>query len=309
MNYKPVIVAVSSQNLLIDNFIETLKSKVCEDESQLLFSTYYFEDSNFSEIVTNAKTPSMFHKNKIIHIKNADPKKAVSLLDELTENPLDFCTTVISTEKTSKEFSKFKNKITVLNLDPQKSFDSEIKKEADKLNLHLSPKAIKSLVSLLGENLNVIKNELEKISLSNAGSKNFSEKDIINMIEKQNFDTTFSLLSAVSAKDIKTSLKILSELEKKKEDPIGILSLLGWRIRQIFKTIELKNENKSNEEIAKSLKTSKGAVYYILKDCRNFKIYEMKKIVNLINETDIKLKSTVENKYIVLGQLIRKICS
>lgn len=307
MNYKPVIIAVSNQNLLIENFISELKSNIEKDESKILFSTYYFDDMDMSEIVTNAKTASMFHKNKLIHVKNIDPKKTAPLLDELTDNPQDFCKIVLSTDKISKEFSKFKDKISVVSLDSQSSFDSMVKEEAGKLNLEPSSKAIKTIISLLGENLNVIRNELEKIAASNIGQK-ISEKNIKEFIEKQNYDNSYSLLSAVAARDIKASIKILCELEKKKEDPIGILSLLSWRVRQIFKALELARDKKSNEEIAKSLKTSKGAVYYILKDCRNFKISELKKILESISEIDLKLKSSVEDNYILLGKLVTKIC-
>lgn len=307
MNYKSVIILISNQNLLIENFIAELKSKISSDESQIFFTSYHFEDTSLDEILTNAKTPSMFHKKKLILIKNIDTKKCKPLLEEIIKDDTGFLTTVITTDKDAKVFSKFKDNISILNLDSNSKFDVLVREEAIKLGLSLSPKSIKTLISLLGENLNIISNELEKISASNIGSE-VSEKDITEHIQKQSYDNSYSLLSTIARKDIKSSLKVLSELEKNKEDPIGIVSLLSWRTRQIFKLLELTKENKSTEEMAKYLKTSKGAVYYILKDSKNFRITELGEMLRLISDADLKLKSSRENNFLILSKLIINIC-
>lgn len=307
MKYRPVIILICNQDLVAENFIEKLKSQITDDPAKLLYSSHHFDTKTFSEVLMTANTPSMFHEKKLLYIKNIDPKSILNFLKDLVENTGEFLYIVFKTDKNSKEFLKHKEKATILDLDSDTKLDQHIAQESKKLDLNLTRGAMNALITLLGENLNLIRQELKKISVSNIG-REITEKDIFEFTQKQNYDSIYSFIGALASKDLKSALKILKELEQKKEDPIGIISLLTWRIRQIFKTLELLDKGKSNEEIAKSVKTSKGAVYYILKDCKKFKMGELKKIMNLLGKTDRKLKSSSENNYIILNELVLNIC-
>ncbi|MGH7886144.1 MAG: DNA polymerase III subunit delta [Thermodesulfobacteriota bacterium] len=307
MNFKPIILVISSQNLLIDNFIENLKSDIYSEKSKILYSSYHFDRSEIDKIIIDSKSPSMFYEKKFLLIKNIDSKYSFPLIDSLSQNPPSFLTAVLTTDNKKKEFLKFESLISIIDLDSNSKFDQEVKNEADKLGLKLSNTAVNSLISLLGENLNLIRNELEKLSISNIGNQ-ISEKDITNLIQKQNYNNPYSLLSAVAARDLKKSLEIMSELEKKGEDPIGILSLLSWRLRQIFKAIELTKDKASHAQIAKALKISNGAVYYVLKDSKKFNNTELKRLLKLMSEVDLKIKSTNESSFTLLNRFIINIC-
>ena len=125
--------------------------------------------------------------------------------------------------------------IKLVDLDRGRTIDREIKRLAEKLGLALTPGAVGFIKTMLGENMNLIRNELEKISLYGGGEKTIGEKDLRGLMEKQSTENVFSLSTALSNRDLRGSLRILRELERNREDPLSILYMIAWRFRQIFK--------------------------------------------------------------------------
>ena len=118
---------------------------------------------------------------------------------------------------------------------------------------------------MLGEDMNLVRNELSKISLYVGGEKPVGEEDLRKLMEKRSTENVFSLSTALSNRDLRGSLRILRELERNREDPLSILYMIAWRFRQIFKVSQFLREGKSDEGIAKAIKTSRGAVFYLKK--------------------------------------------
>jgi len=162
---------------------------------------------------------------------------------------------------------------------------------------------------MLGEDMNMVKNELGKISFHVDGKKPVGEKELRGLIEKRSTENVFSLSTALSNRDLKGSLRILRELERNREDPLSILYMIAWRFRQIFKVSQHLREGKSDEAIAKAIKTSRGAVFYLKKSVRNFRENDFGRILGLIEETDFGIKNSSGDNYVLLEKLLLGICS
>lgn len=310
MNLKPVTVLKSSQPLLVEEFIEKLKETAAENPEEILFETRRLDDVSLQEILEDAATFPMFHKLKLVVVKGGVEldKKDLELLKKYSAEPVSFCHVVLTSVKMSKARLKSSKNLAVVDLDAGSSVDGEISRVAEKLGIRLTPKTVNLLKSLLGEDMNLIRNELEKISFYKKGEKILEEKDIRNLVEKRSEESVFSLSSAISNRDLRGSLRMLSELEKSGEEPLSILYMIAWRFRQIFKASQLLREGKSDEEIAKTIGTSRGAVFYIKKSARKFSEDDSGRILGLIERADYEIKNGPADKYIPLGKLLLGIC-
>lgn len=309
MKLKPLIFIKSSQPLLAENYINELKEKLSGDNTY--YSTYNYEETPINTILEDADSLSMFNKRKLIIVKYFKTKNKDDLrrLSEFSKNPSSFSTIVISMDNDQKIDKKlFHENTEFFEPEATKNLPRIIKEESNKIGLEIENSAIKTLISYVGEDLNVIKNELQKIAFFNKAKKNIEANDIVNFVNKSSFNDSFALVNSTASRNLKNSLKILNELERKQEDPISILNLLVWRFRQIFKLLELKNEKNSREIISKKLKISKGALYYLEKSSGNFKPGEVKTIFGYLEETDFKLKNSNSEKYKALHTLIVNIC-
>ena len=308
----PVSVLKSSHSLLIEEFIEKLKKDLSAISPKLLFESKNLDEVSLSEIVEDARTLPMFHERKLIVVKGYDDlgKDDLDLLNEYAASPASFSVLVLLSQGSRKSRVKPAKSIKLVDLDSGRTIDREIKRLAEKLGLALTPGAVGFIKSMLGEDMNLIKNELEKISLyGGGGEKTIGEKDLRGLMEKQSTENVFSLSTALSNRDLRGSLRILRELERNREDPLSILYMIAWRFRQIFKVSQYLKEGESDEGIAKAIKTSRGAVFYLKKSVRNFRENDLGRILGLIEQTDYGIKNSSGNNYILLEKLLLGICA
>ena len=307
----PVSVLKSSQPLLIEEFIEKLKKDLSAISPKLLFESKNLDEVSLSEIVEDARTLPMFHERKLIVVKGYDGlgKDDLDLLNEYAAAPASFSVLVLLSQGSRKNRVKPAKSIKLVDLDRGRTIDREIRRLAEKLGLALTPGAVGFIKTMLGENMNLIRNELEKISLYGGGEKTIGEKDLRGLMEKQSTENVFSLSTALSNRDLRGSLRILRELERNREDPLSILYMIAWRFRQIFKVSQYLREGESDEGIAKAIKTSRGAVFYLKKSVRNFRENDLGRILGLIEQTDYGIKNSSGNNYILLEKLLLGICA
>ena len=307
----PVTVLKSAQSLLVGDFIENLKKKLSGGSPKLLVESRNLDETSLREIVEDARTLPMFHERKLIVAKGYDGlgKDDIELLNEYAGAPASSSVLVLLSEGSRKSRAKPAGAVKLVDLDSGSNTEREIRRLAEKLGISLSPKAAGFVKAMLGEDMNLISNELGKISLYVDGKKPVGEKELRGLMEKRSKENVFSLSTALSNRDLRGSLRILRELERNREDPLSILYMIAWRFRQIFKVSQYLREGKSDEGIAKAIKTSRGAVFYLKKSVRNFRGNDLGRILGLIEETDFGIKNSAGDNYILLERLLLGICS
>ena len=307
----PVTVLKSAQPLLAEEFVEKLKEELSADSPKLLFESRNLDDAPLPEILEDARTLPMFHEKKLIVAKGYDglKKDDLDLLNQYAGAPASFSVLVLLSGGSRKSKTKLSGGIKLVDLDRGSNTEREIRRLAQKLGISLSPGAAGFVKTMLGEDMNIIRNELGKISLYTEGKKPVGEKELRELMEKRSTENVFSLSTALSNRDLRGSLRILRELERNREDPLSILYMIAWRFRQIFKVSQFVREGESDEGIAKAIKTSRGAVFYLKKSVRNFRESDLGRILGLIEETDFGIKNSSGNNYILLEKLLLGICS
>ncbi len=307
----PVIAVRSSQSVLLEEFVENLKKTISKDQSKLLFESRHVDNTPFSEMIQEARTFPMFYEKKMVVVKGYDgfSKNDLKLLDNYASAPSSFCVLVLVSQGTRKTRTKTSKNIKMIDLDKGKVIDQEIARLAGKLGMKLTPGAVGFVKSMLGEDMNLIRNELEKISLYKGCEKSLDEDDLRGFVEKHSTENVFSLSTALSNRDLKRSMSILGELKKSREEPLSILYMIAWRFRQIFKASQLIQDGKSNNEIARALKTSPGAVYYIKKSAGNFIQTDIERVLALIEQTDYGIKNSSADSRVLIERLVLSICS
>ena len=169
----PVTVLKSSQPLLAEEFIEKLKKDLSAASPKLLFESRNLDDVSLQEIVEDARTMPMFHEKKLIVAKGYDGlgKDDLDLLDKYAAAPASFSVLVLLSEGSRRGRAKPAKSIRLVDLDSGSNVDREIRRLAEKLGVALAPGAVGFVKTMLGEDMNLIRNELEKISLYRDGEK------------------------------------------------------------------------------------------------------------------------------------------
>ncbi len=307
----PVTVLKSKQPLLVEDFIEELKKELSRGSTKLLVESRNLDDMSLQEVVEDARTLPMFHEKKLIVARGYDglKKDDLDLLNKYAGAPASSSVLVLLSGGSRKGKTKPQRGIKLVDLDRGSKPEQEIRRLGERLGISLTPGAVGFVKTMLGEDMNLVNNELGKISLYVDAKKPVGEKELRGLIEKRSTENVFSLSTALSNRDLRGSLRILRELEKSREDPLSILYMIAWRFRQIFKVSQHLREGKSDEAIAKAVKTSRGAVFYLKKSVRNFRENDLGRILGLIEETDFGIKNSSGDNYILLEKLLLGICS
>ena len=156
---------------------------------------------------------------------------------------------------------------------------------------------ISYFLSKVNDDLDNIKNELDKLILYKINDSHIENSDIDNLVIPNIEEEIFVLSDSVIKKDKKKSIELYQNFLNRNYEPIYIISLLGSQFHFLYQVKRLYNQNKSNDEIASILSAHP---YRVKLTIQNSYIYTeeilLKKIYELANmDKNIKLGNIDKN--------------
>ncbi|WP_194775601.1 DNA polymerase III subunit delta [Pararhodonellum marinum] len=305
----------------ISNFIE--KNALAESERGFNQVVMYGKDSPMSQILTNAKRFPMMAERQVVIVKEAQniPDLGKDMGDRLlldyVQNPLPstilvFChkyKTLDGRKPISKELDK---KAILVKSDkvPEYKLSPWIDEYFRTKGFKIEVKANQVLAESIGNNLEVLTNEIDKMLI------NFTDKVEINSQHIQQFIginkdyNNFELTKAISYRDVMKANRIIHYFSQNpKSNPlIPIIALLYLH----FSRIALVHANKElpERELAGSIKVN---AYFIKEYIMARKNYPLGKVIDNISylkEADLRSKgvgATGMEDTEILKELIFKI--
>ena len=308
---KPAYLFQGTQVLLIDRAIQAIENLLSKIDPQLETSVYHADTDPVESVIESASTVSMFGQKKLIILKNSEslkPADAEKLGSFIESGTPESTLVIVSNESNKPKIKKNKN-LAVRTFSNIENIENQIKKEAGLLGLNLTPRACKEIHRLIGDDFFSISNELLKLAHTFSEKAKIDENDINEFISSSKSEDIFELINSIALKDKRNSLAILRNFENRNVEPISIISTVTWRFRQIWMIKELLNKKTSDEEIAKRLKVSKGAVFYIKKQAGQFTDNSLPKIIERLSRLETELKIYGQNRYNLLNRFVTDVCS
>lgn len=157
-----------------------------------------------------------------------------------------------------------------------------------KQNTKINTDAIDSLIMYCNLDLMRIMGEVNKLCNYVGEGNVITKQDVETLVHKDIEYSVFEVSDAVSKKDGKRAMKIVSELLQNKEQPQTILMMIQSNIRRMFYAITSKMTNK---EIADMLNVKEYAIKIARETASRFSPAKLKAILDLGGELDYKIKS------------------
>lgn len=174
---------------------------------------------------------------------------------------------------------------------------TEVKKQSGKI----STKDANLLGTRIGSDLIALENEIKKLIAYNA---EISENSIKHLTTEGYFDSIFTLMDAISEKNKKKSLDLLSRFVENDENYIYLLSMLSRQIRNLILVKYLYEERKSESQIVSETKLHPYVVKKTLTQSKNFALNKLLKMHRDLLNTDLTLKSTNSDPKLIFDRLI-----
>lgn len=112
---------------------------------------------------------------------------------------------------------------------------------------------INYFLSKVSDNLDNIKNELDKLMLYKMKDKNITNSDIDDLVISNIEEDIFALTDSVITNNIDKSITLYNKFMDKNYEPIYIIGLLGNQFTLLYQVKKLYNMGKSNNDIASIL--------------------------------------------------------
>lgn len=237
--FKPVYWLEGEEEYFIDKVIDYAEHSILsESESSFNLSVFYGRDSSWADVVNACRRYPMFAERQVVLLKEGQQMRDIEKLEGYIEKPL-VSTVFIVSYKDKKvdgrtKFAKLLKEKGVF-VSTKKIYDSQLPEWTQELiqskGLAISPKGLALLVDHIGNDLNRLENEVDKISVNLGKRKTISEEDIEEFVGVSKEFNVFELQSALAKKDLAKSIRIIQYFESNpKAAPIQLVlpSLYGF---------------------------------------------------------------------------------
>ena len=183
-----------------------------------------------------------------------------------------------------------------------------IKRLAERAGAEIGGEAASVLIDLCGFDLQTLSTQIEKLAAA-SGYKEISEQLIRRMCPRTTEESVFSFLRAVERGAGKEAVKLLNEMLETDNEPIRVLAAIAGSYTNIarIKAANAAGISRARLEEDFGYRKDDRALSVAYSNERRYSQDQMDRIMELLNDTDVKLKSSAVDKRIILEEAMIKL--
>jgi DNA polymerase-3 subunit delta len=215
--YKPIYWLEGDEPYFIDKIVEYAEHKILsESEASFNLTVFYGRDADWASVVTACRRYPMFAEKQVVLLKEAQQMKDIDKLESYVENPLPSTVFVVSYKDKKVDgrtnFAKvLKKKGEVLTT--KKLYDNQLPEWTKDMvrgkGYDITPQALRLLVDHIGNDLNRLENEVDKVWLNLGSTKLIDEVAIEKYVGISKEFNVFELQDAIARKDFAKAIRII----------------------------------------------------------------------------------------------------
>ncbi len=291
----------SSDGAILNKEINDLEKKLDISDNDII----YYNIDDIDGIINEASTIGMFSLNKFIII-NMDSyfkdKKDIPNIN-LLENYFDsynsnsylvFVCNSDSIDSRKKIVNLIKKYGIVKKIEVNDNYLN------DYVNNYLKDNGYKInngdvvyFINRVGNNINNVTNELDKLMLYKINDKIINRNDIDLLTVENIDDSIYDLVNCILKNDNEKAIKLYNNFINNGMDVNQIVAIIAAQIRLLYQVKRLYNSGKSNDEIAKILEfKSIYRVKYLLSDSYYYSESDLVKYLSKLADIDNAIKTS-----------------
>lgn len=237
--FQPVYWLEGEEPYAIDKVTEYAEQfLLSEDQRAFNLSVFYGKDSRIEDVLNACRRYPMFADRQVVIIKEAQLLKDLDRLEGYITQPLASTIFVVAHKDKKLDGRSRLSKVLKTHavvVTTRKLYDNELPEWVGELihskGLEIRSKALHMLVNHIGNDLQRIENELDKLRINLEGRKQIDEDDIERFIGISKEFNVFELQSAIVQRDASAALNILNYFSSNpKAGPIQLIlpTLFGF---------------------------------------------------------------------------------
>lgn len=323
--FTPLYLVYGTESFLLNETKQLLFDHVLTDEeAEINFSIYDLEETPVEIAIEDAETLPFLGERRLIILQNpvfltAGKTKEkidhhIAKLEAYLNEPAPYSIVVFlanyeKLDERRKITKLLKQKATLI--EAKKLSEAEltawIRNRVASHSLEIDQHAIELLFTLVGDNLFLLTNEIDKLILYANGKQVINISDVETLVSRSLEQNIFELVDKVVHRKISEALRIYYDLLKQNEEPIKILSIIAGQFRLIYQAKDLARRGYGEKQIASYLKVHPYRVKLAIEQARYFSDEELVHIIQLLAESDYAMKTGTMNKKLIIEMFLFKL--
>ncbi len=308
--YNVYLITGSNDSVINNTVSDILKQVNCDDNNKII---YNLKENTISDVIEEANTVSLFRSNKVIlvyssSIDKLDDEELIMYLNNYNKDV--YLIFIVEKSDARKKIVKLINEkgISIDSDNVDKSYNknyvvSYLKDNGYKMNSNV----IECFLSRVSDNINDIRNELDKLFIYKLDDKNISLDDV-KLITYDNTDNIiYEFTNALLEKDENKAISMYHSFIDSNMAIDYILASIYNSYRTLYQIKEL-NKNNSIRDISKTIGKKEYYVEKMLYRSMNYNDNELLDIIHTLAMIDKNYKSglcnpVMEVELFILGKL------
>lgn len=315
----PLYLFFGEEEFLAQEAVDLVVKKVVDPAARdFNFNTLYCKDTSSSELVNLCQTLPFMSEKRLVIAKEIDIFKAAEL-EELTSYLNDpspgTCLIMLSNQP------RYEKKAVISAVEAHGAvtrfyalLDREIipwiEEWTGARGMSIQRDAAQFLWQTLGNDLQKISNELEKVLIFLKDKKTVTFDDVKTVVGDFREYSSFDLAAALGRKNREKAFLILSRLIQEGEAPVGLLGSIAWNFRRLMQAKAMESGGFGADEIMKKLRPP--VIFHqaglFKEQMRCYTLEELRDVFAVMLSTDKALKSSGLNGRLILERMILRVC-
>ena len=231
-NFKPIYWLEGEEPYFIDKILGYAEHQILtESEASFNLTIFYGKDADWTEVVNACKRYPMFAEKQVVLLKEAQQMKDILKLESYIANPLSSTILVVAYKEGKLDGKTKMAKLLKANAEmllTKKMYENQLPDWITQMvaakGLQIKPQAVELLKDNIGNDLNRLENEIEKVVINLGGAKTIDENAIEKFVGISKEFNVFELQNAIGKKDLAKCIRIINYFESNpKAAPIQML--------------------------------------------------------------------------------------
>lgn len=294
--FNPVYWLEGEEEYFIDQVINYAEHRILsETEAGFNLSVFYGRDAAWPDVINACRKYPMFAELQVVIIKEAQAMRDIDKLEGYIDKPLASTLLFVAyknkkVDGRTKLAKLLKEKATVLTT--KKLYDSDLPEWTNELirgkGFTITNKALFLLIDHIGNDLNRLNNEIDKLALNLGARKNITEDEIEQFVGVSKEFNIFELQQAIAQRDLYKAIRIIQYFESNPK--AAPLPLVFPSLYNFFSKVQMVYSVPARDD--RSVATAIGVNQYFVKDyvqtALRFSSQEVEKVILLLHQYNLK---------------------
>ncbi|RME34961.1 MAG: DNA polymerase III subunit delta [Thermoflexia bacterium] len=172
----------------------------------------------------------------------------------------------------------------------QEALPEWIRQRAKKHGGAIDPRAAASLAELVGQDLRLLDQEIQKL-VTYAGGRPVSVEDVAQLVPYVRQVVIFDLTDALGQRRGKEAVALLHRLLDSGENPMGIMGMIVRHFRLLIQTRDLRERGENAATVARILNLYPFVARKLYDQSANFTLKQLEQVYRYLLDLDIAIKT------------------